>query len=287
MCACVSCLHHTFHPTPARNRTRTASQVLHKKTIGQTQAARDGLEANKTKCEMCYCFVCDGPASECQNWAGNALTAETAHCLASNQGVNASTWTRLRDAKKNPGGTGGGGSSSGTGGSGPNPSAAAALAAILAARSGSSSGSRRGASWTNASRRLQDRLENLYGSRPGGSQSRAERMLAALAGRTVDTGLFLAQILRTGDAPAGMAPILLAYLVRAKDHLRAAAAACSTIDTLLSGKVPVLKGRAPLAAAALREPVAFGGPGIIGLERTLADGILGGSRQIGRSQTRP
>lgn len=150
--------------------------------IGQTQAAREGLETNKAKCELCYCFVCDGPASECPSWAGNALTAETAHCLAANRGVNASTWTRLRDAKKNPGGGGGGSSSSGTNNGGnANISAGAALAAILAARSGSSSG-RRGASWANASRRLQDRLENLYGSRPGGSQSRAERMLAALAG---------------------------------------------------------------------------------------------------------
>ena len=122
-------------------------------------------------------FVCDGPASECPSWAGNALTAETAHCLAANRGVNASTWTRLRDAKKNPGGS----SSSTNNGGDANMAATAALAAILAARSGSSSG-RRGASWANASRRLQDRLENLYGSRPGGSQSRAERMLAALAG---------------------------------------------------------------------------------------------------------
>ena len=156
--------------------TKHTLQVLHKKTIGQTQAARDGLEANKKTCEMCYCFVCDGPASECQSWSGAALTAETAHCLAANRGANSSTWSRLRDEKKNPGG-------SRTAGNNPNASAAAALAAILAARSGGSGGGgRRGASWSNANRRLQDRLENLYGSRPGGSQSRAERMLAALVG---------------------------------------------------------------------------------------------------------
>ena len=29
-------------------------QILHKKSIGQTQAARDGLETNKQKCELCY-----------------------------------------------------------------------------------------------------------------------------------------------------------------------------------------------------------------------------------------
>ena len=145
---------------------------------------------------LSYCFVCDGPASECQSWAGNALTAETAHCLAANRGVNASTWTRLRDAKKNPGG--GGGSSSGTNRDNANILADAALAAILAARSGSSSG-RRGASWANASRRLQDRLENLYGSRPGGSQSRAERMLAALAGG--DDPLSSSCLLYTSPSP--------------------------------------------------------------------------------------
>jgi len=155
--------------------------VLHKKATGQAQAARDGLEANKKKCEMCYCFVCDGPASECESWAGSALTAETAHCLAANRGVNGTTWSRLRNQKKNPAGSN---ASTAHSGRDPNAAAAAALAAILGfpgSPLGGTSG-RRGASWSNASRRLQDRLENLYGSRPGGSQNRAERMLAALAG---------------------------------------------------------------------------------------------------------
>mmetsp|Transcript_11777 Transcript_11777/g.33575 ORF Transcript_11777/g.33575 Transcript_11777/m.33575 type:complete len:206 (-) Transcript_11777:238-855(-) len=103
--------------------------------------------------------------------------------------------------------------------------------------------------------------------------------------RTVGTGLLLAQILRRRDAPARMAPVLLADLVWTEGHLRAIGCSSSgSVDTLLAGEVPVLKGRAPLAATALRQPIGLGSLGIVGLERTLAYGVLGGGSQSRRAQ---
>jgi len=159
--------------------------VLRKKGMGQSQAARNGLEANKKTCDQCYCFVCDVPASDCESWAGPALTPSTAHCLASSRGINAITWTRLRDEKKkSTSSSSSAGASSASAAASAFGGAAAALQAILDSRvrAGSSSGGRRGSSVGNRSRRLQDELERLYGSRPGSSQSRAHQLLARLAG---------------------------------------------------------------------------------------------------------
>ncbi len=148
-------------------------QVLHKKTRGLSQAAKDGLESNKKTCDQCYCFVCDVPASQCKSWAGSDIAASSAHCLASNSGINAVTWTRLRDAKKN--GTSSSSSSAGLSGRASVGGGAftAAIQAMIDARraraSSSSGGGRRGPTWGNSSRRLQDDLERLYGSRPGSS----------------------------------------------------------------------------------------------------------------------
>ena len=52
------CLPHARHDCPHHTFVQ---DVLHK------NLSRDGLEANQTTCDMCYCFVCDCLASECKN----------------------------------------------------------------------------------------------------------------------------------------------------------------------------------------------------------------------------
>ncbi|KAG5190653.1 hypothetical protein JKP88DRAFT_154157, partial [Tribonema minus] len=51
---------------------------------------RHSFEASSrsTYCANCFCFVCDGPAPDCQHW----LT----HCQATNRGPEARKWKALR-----------------------------------------------------------------------------------------------------------------------------------------------------------------------------------------------
>ena len=82
------CPHHTF-----------VQDVLHK------NLSKDGLEANQTTCDMCYCFVCDCLASECKDWTcgddlAQCISAASCHCLASNQGVDSKFWVGMRERQK-------------------------------------------------------------------------------------------------------------------------------------------------------------------------------------------
>lgn len=68
------------------------------KTSGSDDALMISLAANKASCSLCFCFCCDVLASECPTWAGEAMTASTCHCLASNKGVDGQMWTELRES---------------------------------------------------------------------------------------------------------------------------------------------------------------------------------------------
>ena len=49
-------------------------------------------------CSLCYCYVCDIPAQDCQNW--------TSHCMATDRGHRAYYWRSLRQqSKRNKQGT--------------------------------------------------------------------------------------------------------------------------------------------------------------------------------------
>ena len=54
---------------------------------------------NKDCCEMCYCYVCDTPASDCKVWysASPHSSARTNHCSAL---ANTEPWKSMRQKKK-------------------------------------------------------------------------------------------------------------------------------------------------------------------------------------------
>ena len=64
------------------------------------EKANEGLECNSKYCQLCYCYVCDIPASECKKWykltKGKTPKNNSVHCLASDTGINSSFWNRLR-----------------------------------------------------------------------------------------------------------------------------------------------------------------------------------------------
>lgn len=66
---------------------------------------RAALESNQKTCTLCYCYVCDKPASDCNKWAPaerGSLMNDTAHCMAVDKGADAATWKRMRERVKNP-----------------------------------------------------------------------------------------------------------------------------------------------------------------------------------------
>jgi Proliferating cell nuclear antigen, N-terminal domain len=53
--------------------------------------------ANEATCSLCYCYVCDVPARECQSWT----VAGAEHCNATDTGSSSMRWTGLRHARRN------------------------------------------------------------------------------------------------------------------------------------------------------------------------------------------
>ena len=64
------------------------------------EKANEGWKHNSKYCPLCYCYVCDIPASECKTWykptKGKQTKNKSDHCLASDTGTNSSFWNRLR-----------------------------------------------------------------------------------------------------------------------------------------------------------------------------------------------
>jgi hypothetical protein len=52
-----------------------------------------GIHQNQRFCDLCYCYVCDVKASDCEEW--------NTHCLATDQGPRASYWRNQRALSKN------------------------------------------------------------------------------------------------------------------------------------------------------------------------------------------
>jgi SNF2 family DNA or RNA helicase len=57
-------------------------------TTHKFNKASERAEANKTFCDMCYCYVCDGPAKDCKNWSK--------HYPANDSGYNLTYWKNCR-----------------------------------------------------------------------------------------------------------------------------------------------------------------------------------------------
>ena len=72
-------------------------------TEERTAAKVEGLQGNPKFCDLCFCYVCDKPASECATW-GSITTGhvhtQTSHCHASDAGSDSSMWRQLRSAYK-------------------------------------------------------------------------------------------------------------------------------------------------------------------------------------------
>ena len=131
--------------------------------------------------DLCYCFVCDLPASQCHQWCGHSM----AHCLASDQGNDGALWKNARDqAKKKKGRLSSIGAEAGIV---PSPFEMSDRAQISR---GTSDVGRISQSRLKRQRRLQDESDLLYGARPGRSAGRAgaaSRLLAVAAGRLPPT----------------------------------------------------------------------------------------------------
>ena len=63
---------------------------------------KKGTEGNSKYCSLCYCYVCDGPASECKAWSSteNPKGFTVNHCNASDKGLTSSVWKSMRDKVK-------------------------------------------------------------------------------------------------------------------------------------------------------------------------------------------
>lgn len=90
-------LPHARHDCPNRRFVR---DVLQLKASGREQEAIQALKTNAKTCDLCYCMLCDEPASECNRWSGDTITADSCHCLAGRQGTDGPTWIALRAKKK-------------------------------------------------------------------------------------------------------------------------------------------------------------------------------------------
>ena len=85
---------------------RFVQDVMHKQSMKSKSAAvraeiKDGMDSNRRHCDLCYCFVCDILAGECEHWVGTKPNNND-HCLASDQGADTHLWKRMREQKKSP-----------------------------------------------------------------------------------------------------------------------------------------------------------------------------------------
>lgn len=61
--------------------------------------------ANASFCDLCYCYVCDKKASECDNWISDSGDTDVSknHCRATDRGGDKHTWRRMREMARNGG----------------------------------------------------------------------------------------------------------------------------------------------------------------------------------------
>ena len=52
----------------------------------------EAIAKNKSACAKCYCYICDIPVKECKHW--------DMHCNASDKGIDAGLWKRMREKAK-------------------------------------------------------------------------------------------------------------------------------------------------------------------------------------------
>lgn len=71
------------------------------RTTEQIMTLNEGQHGNPKCCDLCYCFVCDKKASECTSWGSTC--GFSSHCHASDTGVDATKWKRLREKAKTGG----------------------------------------------------------------------------------------------------------------------------------------------------------------------------------------
>lgn len=65
-----------------------------------SKPTQDSHDANSKHCDLCYCFVCDVPVSECKKWISGNMFAVQDHCHATDKGPLAFFYKKLRDSKK-------------------------------------------------------------------------------------------------------------------------------------------------------------------------------------------
>ena len=58
------------------------------------------MKLNPKTCKLCYCYICDKPASECKQWGTPSQLNQNDHCHASDKGDCALYYKTLRDAAK-------------------------------------------------------------------------------------------------------------------------------------------------------------------------------------------
>lgn len=69
------------------------------RTTAERDKIRKAGDLNKKYCDLCYCFVCDKPVSECNQWSMNIGLLDS-HCHASDKGIYSSHYKRLRESMK-------------------------------------------------------------------------------------------------------------------------------------------------------------------------------------------
>lgn len=67
-------------------------------TLGR-QILNEGKVGNPKTCDLCYCFICDKPVSECKNWSSKSFN-DNDHCHASDKGLDSAYYKNLRDKIK-------------------------------------------------------------------------------------------------------------------------------------------------------------------------------------------
>eukprot|EP00557_Chaetoceros_sp_GSL56_P014231 CAMPEP_0176484956 /NCGR_PEP_ID=MMETSP0200_2-20121128/4783_1 /TAXON_ID=947934 /ORGANISM="Chaetoceros sp., Strain GSL56" /LENGTH=414 /DNA_ID=CAMNT_0017881569 /DNA_START=147 /DNA_END=1388 /DNA_ORIENTATION=+ len=77
-------------------RYRLSSYSVRSELIAE---ARKGKELNAKHCDLCYCFICDKPVSQCENWSSEASSLNS-HCHASDKGTHCFYYKALRDSYK-------------------------------------------------------------------------------------------------------------------------------------------------------------------------------------------
>mmetsp|Transcript_10273 Transcript_10273/g.14525 ORF Transcript_10273/g.14525 Transcript_10273/m.14525 type:complete len:1332 (+) Transcript_10273:110-4105(+) len=82
------CLEHKF--------LQDLKSVSQRKDFGYKSIVNEGNRLNPKFCELCYCYVCDKPASMCTFWTSKGNKSPHNHCLASDKGNDELYWKRLR-----------------------------------------------------------------------------------------------------------------------------------------------------------------------------------------------